>query len=50
MKGVYEICIFGNHNVSFANGKLVDNGIRRAIAKRQIESMDCFMPIMAQDV
>lgn len=34
MKGVYEINIFGNDNIFFADGKLVDNRIRRAIAKR----------------
>ena len=34
MKRVYEISVFGNDNVSFVDGKLVDGGIRRAIAKR----------------
>ena len=34
MKGVYEICVFGNDNISFAYGKLIDDRIGRAIAKR----------------
>ncbi|MDX6694517.1 MAG: hypothetical protein QOF02_2120 [Blastocatellia bacterium] len=32
MKGDYEISIFGYDSVSFADGKLVNSGIRCAIA------------------
>ncbi len=44
MESRYEIGIFSNDNVFFADGKVVDKRIRRALAGRQIKSMDCFMP------
>ena len=34
MKGVYEISIFGDDNIALADGRLIDNRIRCAVAKR----------------
>lgn len=48
IKGVYEVSIFGNDNVAVARRKLVDDGVRRAVAERQIKRVDRFVSCLSQ--
>lgn len=45
---VYGIGIFGDDDVSFADGKLVDVGVRGAVAAGQVERVNGFVPGLPQ--